>query len=52
MRNFVESIRQNVPPNCNEDLAVRVQAVVSMAEQAYRTQKQVRFDERTREIRV
>ena len=52
MRNFVDSIRNNVPPNCNEDLAVRVQAVISMAERAYRTQKQVRFDERTREIRA
>lgn len=52
MRNFLESIRKNVPPNCNEDLAIRVQTVVSMAEMAYRKQRQVRFDERAREIRV
>ena len=52
MRNFLESIRKNVPPNCNEDLAIRVQTIVSMAELAYRKQRQVRFDERTREILV
>jgi predicted dehydrogenase len=52
MRNFLESIRKNVPPNCNEDLAIRVQTIVSMAELAYRKQRQVRFDERSREILV
>ena len=35
MRNFLQSIRNNTPPNCSEDLGVRVQAVVSMAEAAY-----------------
>jgi predicted dehydrogenase len=50
MRNFLESIRANVPANCNEDLGVRVQTIVSMAELAYRKQKLVRFDERTRNI--
>jgi predicted dehydrogenase len=52
MRNFLESIRRNVPPNCNEELAIRVQAIVSMAELAYRKQRQVRFDERKREMVV
>jgi predicted dehydrogenase len=52
MRNFLESIRNNRPANCNEDLAIRVQTVVSMAELAYRKQRQVRFDERSREIRA
>jgi predicted dehydrogenase len=50
MRNFLQSIRANVPPNCNEDLGIRVQAVVSMAEMAYRKKKLVRFDEKSREI--
>lgn len=50
MRNFLNSIRAKVPANCNEDLAIRVQTVVSMAEAAYRRQKQVRYDERKREI--
>ncbi len=50
MRNFLQSIRANVPPNCNEDLGIRVQTVVSMAETAYRKGRQVRFDEKSREI--
>jgi predicted dehydrogenase len=50
MRNFLESIRTNTPANCNEDLGLRVQTIVSMAELAYRKQKLVRFDERTRKI--
>jgi len=48
MRNFITSIRKNVPPNCNEELAIRVQAVVSMAEAAYRRRTLVRFDEKQR----
>ena len=50
MRNFLNSIRARVPANCNEDLAIRVQTIVSMAEAAFRRQKQVRYDERKREI--
>lgn len=50
MRNFLQSIRANVPANCNEDLGVRVQTIVSMAELAYRKRRLVRFDERTRKI--
>ena len=52
MRNFVDSIRRNEPANCNEDLGIRVQTIVSMAELAYRKRAQVRFNERTREIIV
>ena len=50
MRNFLDAIRANKPANCNEDLAIRVQTIVSMAEIAFRRQKHVRFDERKREI--
>ena len=50
MRNFLQSLRADVAPNCNEDLGIRVQTVVSMAETAYRRQKHVRFDEKKREI--
>ena len=50
MRNFLESIRTNVPPSCNVDLGIRVQAIVSMAEEAYRKKRLVRFDEKTRQI--
>jgi predicted dehydrogenase len=52
MRNFLESLRANVPPICNEELGIRVQAIVAMAEVAYRKRTLVRFDERTREICV
>jgi predicted dehydrogenase len=52
MRNFLESIRANVPPNCNEDLGVRVQTIVSMAETAYRRKRLVRFDEADRKMIV
>ena len=50
MRNCLDSIRATVPANCNEDLGLRVQTIVSMAELAYRKQKLVRFDERARTI--
>jgi len=50
MRNFLRSLRADVLPNCSEDLGIRVQAIVSMAEIALRRQKHVRFDERKREI--
>jgi predicted dehydrogenase len=52
MRNFIESIRNNAPANCNEELAIRVQTVVSMAEMAYRKKALVRFDETRRQILV
>ena len=50
MRNFLHAIRTNTPASCNEDLAIRVQAVVSMAEEAYRKGRLVRFDERARTL--
>ena len=52
MRNFLESVRTNAAPNCSEDLGIRVQAIVSMAEAAFRKQRLARFDERRREILV
>ena len=52
MRNFLDCLRTNVAPNCSEDLGVRVQTVVSMAEAAFRKQRLARFDERKREIVV
>jgi predicted dehydrogenase len=48
MRNFLHSIRNNVPASCSEDLGIRVQTIVSMAEEAYRKKRLVRFDERSR----
>jgi predicted dehydrogenase len=48
MQDFLHSIRHDVPASCNEDLGIRVQAIVSMAEEAYRRRRLVRFDERSR----
>jgi predicted dehydrogenase len=43
-KNFIDSLRNNVPPNCNVELGIRVQTIVSLAEQSYRTGKMMRFD--------
>ena len=52
MRNFLVSMRNNTPANCNAEVGVRVQAIVSMAETAVRKQRLARFDPRKREIAV
>ena len=43
-KNFIDSLRKNVAPNCDIELAVRVQTVLSMAELSYRSGKMLRFD--------
>ena len=43
-KNFIDSLRANKAPNCDLELAIRVQTAVSMAEEAYRKGRQVRFD--------
>lgn len=43
-KNFIDALRNNSTPSCDIELAVRVQTVISMAEEAYRKGKQVRFD--------
>jgi predicted dehydrogenase len=43
-KNFIDSMRKNESPNCDIDLAVRVQTVLSMAESSYRSGKMLRFD--------
>ena len=50
MKNFIVSMRNNVPPNCHIELGIRVQAILSMAEASYRRGRSVTFDERTRAI--
>ena len=47
-KNFFESIRANKQPNCNVDLATRVQTVVCLGEMANRMSTMVLFDEKTR----
>jgi len=43
-KNFIDSLRKNVPPNCDIELGIRVQTIVSLAEQSYRTGKMMHFD--------
>ena len=44
-KNFIESVRDNVAPNCDIELGVRVQTIVSMAEASYRKGKSMQFDQ-------
>jgi predicted dehydrogenase len=43
-KNFIDSLRNNTPPNCDIELGVRVQTIVSMAEMSYRKGKMLHFD--------
>jgi predicted dehydrogenase len=43
-KNFIDSLRFDRIPNCDIELGVRVQTIVSMAELSYRKGKMVRFD--------
>jgi predicted dehydrogenase len=47
-RNWLDSIRNNTEPNCNIDLAVRVQMMISLGELAYRHNTTFTFDPKTR----
>jgi predicted dehydrogenase len=49
-KNFFESIRANKEPNCGIELAIRVQTVISLAEQSERMSMMCLFDEKTRKI--
>jgi predicted dehydrogenase len=51
-KNFIESLRANVQPNGNVEEGVRVQAVVSLAEQSYRKGKTMHFDAARRKVRA
>ncbi len=43
--NFIECMRDHSKvPNCNIDIATKVQVAISMGEMAYREQREVRFD--------
>jgi predicted dehydrogenase len=44
-KNFIHSVRNNVAPNCDIELGVRVQTIVSMAEASYRKGKSMQFDQ-------
>jgi predicted dehydrogenase len=49
-KNFFDSIRANKEPNCGIELAIRVQTVISLAEQSERMSIMCLFDEKTRKI--
>ena len=43
-KNFIDALRNNVPPSCDIELGIRVQTIVSLAEQSYRKGKMMHFD--------
>jgi predicted dehydrogenase len=47
-RNFLDAIRTNGVPNCNIDLAARVQTMITLGEMSYRRGKTMHFDPKTR----
>lgn len=49
-KNWFDCIRSGKEPNCNIDLAVRAQSVISLAEMSDRLNISCRFDEKTRKI--
>jgi hypothetical protein len=49
-KNFLDSLRANVAPNCDIELGIRVQTVVSMAERSYRTGKMMHYDPAKRKL--
>ncbi len=52
VKNFLEALRGNEKQHAPVELGARVQAIVSMAEKAYREQKLVRFDAASRKMRT
>jgi len=49
-KNWFDCIRTNKTPNANIDIAVRAQAVISLAEMSDRLQMACLFDEKTRKV--
>jgi predicted dehydrogenase len=49
-KNFIDSLRANRPPNCDIEMGIRGQAIVSMAEQSYRKGKTMHFDSRRMKV--
>lgn len=47
-KNFLDCVRTNGVPNCNIDLALRAQVMISLGEMAYRKGKTMHFDPKTR----
>ena len=49
-KDWLVSIRTGKVPNCNVDLATKVQTIVSLAEMSQRTNKTMTFDAKTRKV--
>ena len=49
-KNFIDAMRNNTPPNCDIELAIRVQTIISMAEESYRKGRTVFFNPAERKI--
>jgi predicted dehydrogenase len=49
-QNFLHAIRNNAKLNCDIELGIRVQAIVSMAEESFRRGKLVNFDSKKMKI--
>ncbi len=49
-KNFLESLRNNTPPNANIEQGIRVQTIVSLAEESYRKGKTMHFDAEKRKV--
>jgi predicted dehydrogenase len=47
-KNWLDSIRNNTEPNCNIELAARVQTMITLGELAYRNNQTFTFDPKTR----
>jgi predicted dehydrogenase len=47
-KNWLDSIRENKEPNCNIELAVRVQTMITLGELAFRNNQTFLFDPKTR----
>lgn len=49
-RNFLDCVRDGSVPNCNIDLALRVQVMLTLGEMSYREGKMMHFDPATRKV--
>ncbi len=49
-KNWFDCIRSGAMPNCNIELATRVQVMISLAERAFRESKTFTFDPKTRKV--
>jgi predicted dehydrogenase len=49
-KNFIDSLRNEVQPSCDVELGLRVQTVVSLAEESYRKGRMVHFDPLKRKL--